>query len=380
MLTQLSIKNLITITELTLEFHSGLTVFTGETGAGKSILLDALGLVLGMRANMHLIAKNADRTEITALFDIHTNSEARQNLHSLELETDDAECMVRRTISRDGRSRAYINGSPVPLQTLRTLGQSLVEIHGQNTHLSLLKNDVQRTVLDNFAQHEPFLNQLAHAYQQLHTLEQQLNELEHLRQEHENQLDFLHFQLSELQTANLEDSTEFERLNQEHRRLSHATTLISTANSICTQLSDSDTAITHTLQDALNRLESLLDVEPQLQESIELLQVAQTNIEEAQRSLRRSLDPEAFDENALDAIDQRLSVLHELARKHRTTPEKLTERYAELNDQYHRIEHLQEQRESLRNKRETLEKGLSENGERATQGTNPSRSFTLSAR
>ena len=358
MLLQLSIRNLATITELNVEFDFGMTVLTGETGAGKSILIDALGLALGARiGSANTWTNNTNPTEIIASFDIHTNSEARDFLKATDLSTSDEECILRRIVGRDGRSRAYVNGLIAPLQTLRELSQLLVDIHGQYAQLSLLRTEGQRALLDSFAHHEPMLSELSVIYRQLSSIERELNTLQSHQDESETRLDFLRFQLQELREARVDDNEEFDRLDEEHRRLSHMTAIKATVEHIQSQLTGNEEAtVCAVLQSASTELEALSLIDPRLQEAIELLNIASTNTQEASITLRRYFTQESADPATLECIDKRLSLLYKLARKHRVSPAKLSFRYIELEQEYSNIEGIKDRIAELHETREENQK------------------------
>ncbi|MCH9663004.1 MAG: DNA repair protein RecN [Gammaproteobacteria bacterium] len=339
----------MTISELTVEFGSGMTALTGETGAGKSILIDALGLVLGARASATLLADGADRTEITASFEVGQNQTLRNALSQLELSTGEEECILRRVITRDGRSRAFVNGSPTPLQTLRDLGEALVDIHGQNTHLSLLRSDGQRALLDSFGGHERIVAQLTTLHRELATAQDALDALLKDEEDREGRIDFLTFQLDELNDAGVDDPTEFERLGNEHRRLSSASELKTACERIRAQLAQGEGAtVSDVLHNALADLAPFADIDPRLKDLHELLTIAATNVQEANVVLRAYLERDESDESAIESIDRRLSVLHDLARKHRIKPEALAARRSDLQAEFETLQGAGQSIEALR--------------------------------
>ena len=173
MLKHLLVRDFAIIDEIEIEFSSGMTVFTGETGAGKSIIVDALGLILGDRADSTVIRTNCDNTEITAIFDIDKNSPIPGILEEQEISLDD-ELMIRRVINRDGRSRAYVNGSPVPISILKQLGENLVDIHGQHAHQSLLRKNVQRLLLDAYGDYKDVIEKVHRTSDEWHTATREL--------------------------------------------------------------------------------------------------------------------------------------------------------------------------------------------------------------
>ncbi|MEM7253236.1 MAG: DNA repair protein RecN [Pseudomonadota bacterium] len=328
MLSHLAVKDFVTIAELAVEFKPGMTALTGETGAGKSILVDALGLVLGARASSTVVADGGARAEITASFEVSASPALRTRLTELDLETDDDECILRRTIGADGRSRAFVNGQPAPLQTLRELGQLLVDVHGQNTHLSLLRSDGQRELLDDFASHPDRMRQTHEAFTELQATERALAEASENAEEREARLDFLRFQLQELNDAVLDDPGEFEQLSQTQRRLAHASQLKERSESLRRQLAESDDnrSIREGVHDAVTELSSLVTLDGSLQPALDLLVAAAANLEEGASALRQYTESLSIDESALAEVDARLTLLHDLARKHRVGPDQLVDR------------------------------------------------------
>ena len=223
MFRHLAIRNFTIVEQLDMEFEPGMTVLTGETGAGKSILLDALGLVLGDRADSGTVRGDSGRAEISATFDVAELPAVRNWLQERELDVGD-ECILRRTVSADGGSRGYVNGQPLPIQTLRELGEQLVDIHGQHAHQSLLKRDAQRQLLDAYAGHEMLLETVATYYRRWRKLQQDFEQLQRARTDREARLDLLRYQTGELDALAL-SVEELEELETEHTRLANASRL-----------------------------------------------------------------------------------------------------------------------------------------------------------
>ncbi len=220
MLTSLTIRNYAIIDELELEFANGMTTLTGETGAGKSILLGALGLVLGDRADSGSIKQACDHADITAGFDTGNIPAASDWLSEHDLDQDD-ECLLRRRVSRDGRSRAFINGSPVNVQTLREFGELLIDIHGQHEHQSLMKPAAQRELLDDYAGHRSLLDEVDDSFDRLKATESLLKQLQQDTADRDNRIDLLRFQTQELDALALRDN-EYAELNDKHARMASA--------------------------------------------------------------------------------------------------------------------------------------------------------------
>ena len=220
MLKHLYIRNFAIIDELELDIDAGMTALTGETGAGKSILLGALNLVLGDRADTDSIKQDKEFAEVVAEFDIAKLDDVSSWLVSQELNADE-ECILRRRIARDGRSRAYINSTPVNLQLIRELSEMLIDIHGQHEHQSIMKSSVQRQVLDDSAGHTPLLEKVSNLYVELKLIEEQVQHLRTSSEEINDRLDLLRFQTSELDSLALEEN-EYRILNDKHKRLANA--------------------------------------------------------------------------------------------------------------------------------------------------------------
>ena len=219
MISQIQIREFAIVDALELPLRSGMTVLTGETGAGKSILLDALDLALGGRADSGVIRHGSKRAEISVNFDISNHPTIKKWLVDNELDDDD-ECLIRRTASTDDRSKGFINGSPVPMQSLRELGEQLVDIQGQHAHQSLLKRDMQREALDDFAKHNNLVVDVKKYYFELKQLREQQASLLQSKEERESRIELLSYQTQELDDLALEEN-EFETLEAEHSKLAH---------------------------------------------------------------------------------------------------------------------------------------------------------------
>ncbi|MCG8082240.1 MAG: AAA family ATPase, partial [Candidatus Thiodiazotropha taylori] len=247
MLVQLQIHNLAVVSGMALELLGGLTALTGETGAGKSILIDALGLALGEKADNGLIRSGADRAEVTAQFDITNTPEAGQWLRQQDLDEGD-ECILRRSLNREGRSRCYINGRSVPMQQLQDLGDLLVEIHGQHAHQSLLKANHQRRLLDAYAGHTELSHQLAQHYKSYQKDLKRLQLLTAETEERASRLDLLRYQAEELAALDV-SAEELISIEKEHSRLSHLEQIRSSCNQILSGLDGEQ----HSLRSQLSR-------------------------------------------------------------------------------------------------------------------------------
>ncbi len=316
MLSHLQIRDFAIVDYLELELSPGMTAMTGETGAGKSIMIDALGLLLGERADSTSVRAGATRAEISAIFDLGKLPSARAWLARRELDAG-RDCQLRRVINPDGRSRAYINNTPQPLQALRELGDLFVDIHGQHAHQSLLRRDSQRELLDDYGGNQALLAQLGKHYQAASKLQRRLRELRQVDAERDSRLAFLRYQIEELRALNLQPS-EIQDLEEEHLRLANAGRLLDTSQQALSLLYESDGASAHGLLSQSQRdLQALEDVEPRLVSIGELLAGALIQVQEASTELRRYLQHLELDPSRLEAVEQRLADIHALARKHR---------------------------------------------------------------
>jgi DNA repair protein RecN (Recombination protein N) len=346
MLTQLTVSNYAIAERVDLQFGKGMTALTGETGAGKSIVLDALGLAMGGRADAGAIRHGAKRADITASFDVSDIPGAIQWLESHELD-DDASCILRRVISKDGRSRAYINGQPCPLVHLKELGSQLMDIHSQHQHQSLLNKETHRKLLDEFAGAVSLSADTREAWKAWHQARQHLLERQQNADETAAKLQLLRYQVEELDRLAL-DAGEQEQLEQEQAQLGQADTILHNSHQAALLCTEEDTSAANLIRQALQQLEQLPVEVPALVETIQMLSEAQIQISEAGDNLRRFVDNYEADPTRLAEVEERLSAIYQLARKHHITPERLPELHralgkelAELNDGTHSVEQLE---------------------------------------
>jgi len=352
MLRQLVINNLAIIDNLNLDFKSGMTVLTGETGAGKSILLDALGLVLGDRADMNVIRGGSDKTDITAIFAINKNPIVIDRLDEMEIASDD-ELFIRRTICRDGRSRAYLNNTPVPVQILRDIGEHLVDVHGQHAHQSLFRSKTQRELLDQFGRYDSLLHMVSKIYQEWKLVIEQLLNFKTGGEDYEARLTLLKYQIEELTQLAIGES-EYNELSEEYKRQSHSQQLLETCKKILDDLSESDSAINSRLSQYQRDITELCTIDSSLKNISDLLDSATIQVGEANSELKNYIDHFDSDTSQLNTIENRLDKLHELARKHKVKPEDLPGHLNLLTTQLNQLEGSQEQRELLQQKKNEL--------------------------
>jgi DNA repair protein RecN (Recombination protein N) len=321
MLLSLHIRDFAIIDELEVEFSPGMSALTGETGAGKSILLGALGLLLGDRADAGSVRHGCERAEISAAFDLSSCPAAGDWLLAHDMDSDE-DCQLRRVISREGRSRAYINGSTVPVASLRELGEHLVDIHGQHEHQSLLRRDLQRQLLDNHGGHAALLDELKNIHQDWNHVRATIRDLVGDDKDRDTRLEFLRFQLQELD-ALAPQPDESEQLHTELARLSNAGQLIETCRSHLQQLYEDDASAHDRLGKAADDLAAVADLDPTFREAGELFNNALIQLQEGIDQLRHCEERLELDPERLQWVEQRLDALHGAARKHRIEAEQL---------------------------------------------------------
>lgn len=329
MLCHLHISNFAIVRALEIDWASGMSTITGETGAGKSIAIDALALCLGERADAAVVRPGADKADIVATFDISALPAARDFLQQQDLLMGN-ECIVRRVVSNEGRSRGYINGVQVPAQQLKQLGQYLLSIHGQHAHQLLLKADYQRQLLDAYVANSELLQQCRQSYRYWQQLQQEHQTLQHSQQQRDAQRQLLEYQVAELDQF-APQADEFSELEAEHSRLTHGNTLLSQSQQCLQQLYDDDEqSIYRALSQVTYQLEQLQALDPALAGVQQMLSEALLQTEEASRELRRYADKVELDPERLAEVDERLAQWLNLARKHQIANEQLAERHQQL--------------------------------------------------
>ncbi len=346
MLTGLQIRDFAIIDHIEVDFGDGMTVLTGETGAGKSILVDALGLVLGDRGSQQLVRDGARRAEFSAEFDIAGLPAVRDWLDEQSLDEDDG-CFLRRVIGADGRSRAYINGNAVAVQQLRAIGEMLLDIHGQHFHQSLGKRSVQRDLLDHYGGLLEARGQASAAFEEWQSLAAKLQQLLDADADRASRLDLLQFQLGELDGLSPLEG-EFEELQAERQVLANSGRIVEGVQSALDELTDSDAGnASSAIANAMRSIDGLVDVDPQLRSVGELLESAAIQVAEATDSLRRYGDSIDMDPARRDQVEERLDALHATARKHRVEPRELPALQQRLRDELDELTHAEERGREL---------------------------------
>jgi len=328
MLTELLIRSFAVIDELRMPLGPGMAVVTGETGAGKSLLVDALGLALGERAEGGLIRAGAENAEIVATFEIPPTAAAHAWLLHHDLAAPHGECIIRRLIGQD-RSRAFINATPVPLQRLHELGELLVDLHGQHEHQRLMRPDTQRTLLDAYAQATAEHEALTATIDALHAALARQKALKEAAERRSARASLLRYQIEELEKLQPKEG-EWADLNATEKRLAHAQELSSGITDLINGLAEGDRPLSGLIEGALGQVRALMRHEPRLVEIEDLLKSASVEIAEAALALNRmasNMDNAPVD---LEALEARVSRWHEIARKHRINPDDLPDFWARL--------------------------------------------------
>jgi len=332
MLTSLQVRNFAIVDSIDIDIATGMSVLTGETGAGKSILVDALGQVLGERGSGNLVRDGAKRAEIAANFDVSNMPLVGQWLQDRSLDEDD-ECNLRRVINSDGRSRAYINGNSTTLQSLKQIGEMLVDIHGQHFHQSLAKRPVQRSLLDHFGGLKDFADETSDAFFQWQTIADELQALGAADSERASKIELLTFQLAELNALDLQPD-EYQALLVERTRLQMSGQLADGITRSVAVLFENEPGNAQSLvAEATSTIGDLTDADPKLESIHESLQDAGIRVSEVASDLRRYLDTLEMDPQRQDAVEQRVDAVTDIARKHRVQPEDVQQLHGRLQRQ-----------------------------------------------
>ncbi len=307
MLVHLAVNNYAIVEHLELELSSGMTVITGETGAGKSIMLDALALTLGDRADSGAVRPGTDKADILATFDISQIPEARAWLDDRDLNSADQQVILRRVITAEGRSRGYINGSPCPQQDLKALGEMLIDIHSQHEHQSLLKPDTHRRLLDDYTGSTDLARQVHLAAQRCKQTEQALKQASEKGNEQTSRLQLLTYQLEELDNLSLQEG-ELEELENDQRQLANAGEIMQSCQHVINLCSENDSgSVLHALTISQQRLAAFRNSHHSLEEADGMLASAQIQIEEAVGELTRYLDHFEADPERQQQVEERLA-------------------------------------------------------------------------
>lgn len=346
MLAQLTISNFAIVRELEIDFQRGMTAITGETGAGKSIAIDALGLCLGGRAEADMVRQGANRADLCARFSLKDTPSALAWLVENQLD-EGSECLLRRVISSDGRSRGFINGTSVPLSQLRDLGQLLIQIHGQHAHQLLLKPEHQKTLLDGYAGETGLMQEVAQSYRQWNQSCRVLAQHQQLSQEREARRELLQYQLKELNEF-APVAGEYEAIDEEYKRLANSGQLLSTSQQALMLLADGEhTTLQNQLYTAQQLLSELVAMDEKLNGVCVMLDEAAIQISEASDELRHYCERLDLDPNRLYELEQRLSRYISLSRKHRISADELAGYHQQLLEEQAQLDQQESNQEEL---------------------------------
>lgn len=364
MLNQLSVSNFAIAKHLNLIIKPGMTVITGETGAGKSIVLDALALALGDRADAGVVRHGEEKADISATFDLSALPEAQAWLREQDLDEGD-ECILRRVITTEGRSRGYINGRPAPMQQLRNFGEMLIDIHSQHEHQSLLRKDRHQNLLDAFGQTAELAETVSTTFKQWQKCQSRLEELQSSSDERTARLQLISYQLQELENLGLAPG-EVELLEKEQILLSNAGELIQAGHQVVSLCTEQETSICDQLRTATHLL-GHHNQSPSLEEAMNLLEEARIQVEEASNTLRNFVESLDTDPRRLQEVEDRLSTAYQLARKHRVAPGELVDAQAKLEEELQAYENGDESIEALTHQTEQLAKEFSTHAARLSE-------------
>lgn len=347
MLTQIHVRDLATIAELHLSLETGTTMITGETGAGKSIFIEAIELALGGRASPNMIRPGKDKADISLTFDITHFPHVIDRLTSLDLYAGSPECIIRRVMTSDGRSRSYVNGTPSTLQLIKELGELLFHLHGQYEQQVLFKAETQRDMLDRFADHLPLATEVKELAEKWRALTHQIRALRDKSHERASRTDYLRFQSDELTTLKLQPG-EWENLEKEHHRLTHAEELMRNIQQALNHVAEDEN---HNLLSSINEVRKTFDaihmVEPKAASWINTLQAAAIQLSDLESELKNYLEHTELDPQKLQWIEERVSQIFALSRKHKITPQELISLHEKLTTELKTLESCDENIQQL---------------------------------
>ncbi|MBA3537089.1 MAG: DNA repair protein RecN [Tatlockia sp.] len=337
MLTNLHIENFTIVKELDIDLASGMTVFTGETGAGKSIMIDALMLALGGRADSSVIRSGEEKCDISASFQFDAKSEPAQWLLQQDIECEQGEIILRRVLNTEGRSKSYINGQPFPLQKVKELSEMLVHIHGQHQHQTLMQHATHRQQLDAYADHFELLQELNQLYKQCQKIKQEIDSL-HQQEMQNDKVDLLRFQIDELTSLKLQEN-EMQELHVEHQLLHHARDYLQHAQQVCYLLNaDDEPSICKGINQVLQNLDNLPREQPLIKNAYELMSNALIQCEEAFDEMQKFTEQVQLDPERLQDLETRLSTLHNAARKYHVDANQLAVHATNLQKELEALE------------------------------------------
>lgn len=331
MLLHLNIQNFAIVKSLDIDWQKGMTTITGETGAGKSIAIDALGLCLGERATTNVVRPDTKKAELAATFDITNNKQAVKWLTQHELMNDEFECILRRVVSAEGRSKAFINGSQVPLTQLKEIGRLLINIHGQQDHQLIMKNTEQRKMLDGYSNHSHLISDVQYYFHAYKKLSAELNTLNESKLQREAKQQLIQYQVNELDEFSLQDG-EFETLELDYKRHSNAQDILNeTLYSIQILSEDENFNVIDSLRKTSDNLNNLAKLDSKLNNIANTITEALVQIEDASSELKHYHDNLELDPQEYAQIEERYSQAILLAKKHQVAPQNLATFHSELS-------------------------------------------------
>jgi len=367
MLIQIHVRDLATIEELHLHLNHGNTMITGETGAGKSIFIEAIELALGGRASQNMVRPGKEKAEISLIFAINDFPHVIACLKGLDLYHDTPECIIRRVIGADGRSRSYVNGSPSTLQLVKELGEHLFHLHGQHEQQVLLQAETQRDMLDRFADHMNLVLQVKQLADAWKTIDQQIKQLRIKTLERTERGDYLRFQLDELQVIKLQPG-EWEILEAEHHRLAHAEELMRHIQHVIQTLSDDENKnVLNLLNETRKTVDAILPVEPKAKEWLNTLDSVFIQLGDLESELQNYLTTTELDPEKLQMIEERVSQIFNLSRKHKISPPHLIQLKERLTEELTALEASDENLLQLQTEQQAVEKEYAVFAEKLTQ-------------
>ncbi|MCK3654420.1 DNA repair protein RecN [Pasteurellaceae bacterium Macca] len=348
MLQQLTVNNFAIVRHLVLDLNEGMSVITGETGAGKSIAIDALSLCLGYRSESSMIRNGADKADISATFSMQPNSPAYLWLgeHDLLDEDNPQECILRRMINLEGRSKAFVNNRPIPISQLRELGQYLIHLNGQHAPQLLLKSEYQLELVDNYANTHSLLTEMAQQYQRWRKLHKQVQNFQQQCQENEARKQLLQYQVDELDEFAIREG-EFEQLEEDQARLANSEQLTALSMSAMESLSDGEVNVDSLLYHTIREAEELVEMDSQYESVLEMLNEALIQVQEASSEISRLANKIEQDPEQLNELDERINDAMQLARKHHVAPIDLWKCHLELQSELQKLLDFEENEEQL---------------------------------
>ena len=367
MLIELRIENYAVIEGLAVRLEEGLNVLTGETGAGKSIIVGALSLLLGERASSDTVRAGAERAVIEGVFEIEGQEEIVEILREQGLDTEDGLLILRREVAVEGRNRAWVNGAASTAGLVGELGSRLVDLHGQHEHQALLRTAAQRDILDAFAGQTELVDEMRAAHAELAAVRSELEALESKRREIEQRADFLRFQLNEIEEAELEPGEE-EELEAESRRLEHAEDLARLSEGLSQSLYEDENAVAEILGRLRRDLNELIRIDPSQEDAKELLETAYYNIEELGRRMAAYASDVEHDPGRLDAIQRRQDLLFRLKNKYGPELEDILETARQAREELETLEGADFERKALEKRESEAAERVAELARRVTEG------------